>query len=152
MDILKYLQSVIYYNNFIILNIVGVYKDINNFFYIRKSFKEIRELDDFKAMKFRFDWIGRPYTVINFSEDFFTQYEIDLQKNMLIAELAPIFKIFSNYEFFDILILEQKRILDVDKTPTNGVLVYFRQKFWFTSRLNIFLTTLTILILTYFYL
>lgn len=150
MEILKYLFSVLYYNNLIILNVYGVYKDIDNYFYIRRCLDKVKKTEVWKNLKFRMDWIGRPYMVMNFQPEFFEQAEPAYQEYMIVAELSPMFKELGQYDLVDILSLKQKRIIDTDGTPTNGVLIYFKPVFYFTSFFNIITTLITAILISHF--
>lgn len=139
-----------YWNSIFIINIFGVVKDFRNYFYVRKNVKKISKLKFWKDMKFRIDWFGMPYTVINYNEEFF-ELNTDYQKKIIIRDLAKLFKEFEEYDFWELLTLKNERVVE-DGVTYNAVLVYFRPMFYFISLRNIIWTILLILLIYNIYL
>jgi hypothetical protein len=139
------LKDFFYWNSIFIINIFGVFKDIKNYFYLRRSIKKISKTKIWKSLKFKRDWYGMPYTAINYNEEFF-DLDFETRKKFVVRDIAQLFKLFEEYNFWEILTLKIERI---DEKEVYAVRVWFRPIFYFISFKNFFLTVILILLINY---
>lgn len=141
------LKDFFYWNSTFIINIFGVFKDIRNYLYLRKSIKKISKTKIWKSLKFRMDWYGMPYTAINYTPDFF-DLDFETRKKFVVRDIAELFKLFEEYDFWEIITLKTERI---DEEGVFAMRVWFRPIFYFISFKNFFSTLILILLMTYGY-
>lgn len=144
------LEDIFIYNKIIIFNLFGFFRDINNFFYLRKSFKEISKNYVWQQKKFRLDWIGFGYGVFNYDEEFF-KFPPEYQKHIITNDMQFLFEDFEKYNFLEILTLRQERIV-IGGEETYSVLIYFRPIFYYISKWNVINTFILSLIFIYLFL
>lgn len=127
------------------MKIFGVLKDIINYFTILRFIRKNKDTKDWKFFKFRSDWIGRIYTVINLTKDEFNEPE-DVRQIRLIEHLAPMTEYFANHNMSEILRLKLKQIPN-----TYSYLVLFLPMFYYLNFKYIFIRISVIAIIIYLY-
>jgi hypothetical protein len=146
---MELLKDIFIYNKFIIFNFLGFINDIENYLYLREKFKGLSNLSNvWREKRFRVDWFGLGYGVLNYDEEFFTMAD-EYQRKMIVSDLRDLFMEFETLNFYEILTLKQKRIV-IDGEITNSILIYFRPIFYYTSKWNIINTLILIFSLIYF--
>lgn len=144
-EIYESLKDFFYWNSTFIINIFGVFKDIKNYLYLRRSFKKLSKTKIWKDLKLRLDWYGMPYTAINYTKDFF-DLDAGSQKRYVVRDFAKLFKEFESYDFWEILTLKIERI---DEKDVYALRVWFRPIFYFLSLKNFLLTLILLFLILY---
>lgn len=128
-------------NSLIIFNLSGVFRDIQNYFYSRKNIKKFKSKPFWNKLNLRLDWLGMPYTVLNYNDEFFEELNDIEQGRIILRDLAPLFKEFSTFNSFEIVEMKKKRI-KLEGKEINAILIYFRPIFYYITLKNIFFTSL----------
>ncbi len=114
------------------MKIPGVIKDIQNYFFLRKTIKRLKQTEEWNKFELRVDWINRIYTVLNVKKEdknhSATQIENDtVARALFIETLQPITDYLMQQNLGEILKPQFRMIENNDVQQI--YLVYFRPLF-----------------------
>lgn len=135
-NFLKRIFTSLFIENYLfIFNIFAVFRDINNYFYSLNRIHSFKNKKWWAGQKWRIDWLGMPYTVINYKDEFF-ESTVQQQKTILHADVIHILKEMQDNNMSEIVSFKYKHIF-LKGNPTSGILVFFRPIFWYVSIRNL---------------
>jgi len=86
-------------------------REINNYFYIRKTIKKQKQSDQWYALKLRSDWIGRIYTVINLRKEDVGEEET-VKRSRVFEKIVPINSYLKKLDLHEILYPAVEQLTD----------------------------------------
>lgn len=137
----KFLRKQLFENSLIMFNLSGVFRDLQNYFYSRKNIKKFKSKPFWTKLNLRYDWLGMPYTVLNYDDEFFEELDDTNQGRIILRDLALLLKEFSTFNSHEIIQMKTKRI-KMNGEETNSLLIYFRPIFYYITFKNTFFTSL----------
>jgi len=88
------------------MNILGIFKDISDWFYIKKQIKKAKTKEEWYKYNLRVDWVNRIYTIINLPKEYFGEKDPNVILQKVDERTQPIFEFLSNYNLQDVMIPE----------------------------------------------
>lgn len=128
--------------------LVKSYREIVNYFFIRKTIRQQQNTPDWARFNLRVDWISRIYTVISLNEDFVSKVSSLEITQEIIDQMQPINNYLTILNLQEIIYPVITRIKD-----TNSWLIVYNPLFKILTFKNILITISLIIlsILTYTY-